>query len=126
MRALILPLFLAAAPALAQTPAPAAPSTPVTRGCLSLVQIQSTNVVDEQTIDFRLRDGSVWRNRLPRSCPGLGFDRAFSYSTSIPQLCNVDLIRVIVQNNPGIMGATCGLGKFERLSVRATKAKAKG
>jgi hypothetical protein len=120
MRALILPLLLVAAPALAQTTAPSSP-VPVTRGCLPLVQIQSTNVVDEQTIDFRLRDGSVWRNRLPRSCPGLGFDRAFSYSTSISQLCNVDLIRVIVQSNPGIMGATCGLGKFERVSVRPRK-----
>ena len=132
MRALMLPLFLAAAPALAQTPAPAAPipatpipatPIPVTRGCLSLVQIQSSNVVDGQTIDFRLRDGSVWRNRLPRSCPGLGFDRAFSYSTSIAQLCNVDLIRVIVQSNPGIMGATCGLGQFERLPPKPAKAK---
>lgn len=122
MRALILLLLLVAAPALAQTEPPAAP--PETRNCLQLMQIRSNTVVDGQAIDFRLRDGSVWRNRLPRACPTLGFNQAFSYSTSIPQLCNVDIIRVIVQGNPGIIGASCGLGKFERLPPRPTKAKA--
>ena len=117
MRALILPLLLAATPALGQTTAPE------TRNCLPLMQVRSTNVVDGQTIDFQLRDGSVWRNRLPRSCPTLGFNRAFSYSTTIPQLCNVDLIQVIVQGNPGIIGASCGLGKFERLPPKPPKAK---
>ena len=122
MRALILLLLLVAAPALAQIEPPAAP--PETRNCLQLMQIRSNTVVDGQAIDFRLRDGSVWRNRLPRACPTLGFNQAFSYSTSIPQLCNVDMIRVIVQGNPGIIGASCGLGKFERLPPKPTKAKA--
>ena len=125
MRALILPLSLSmlllAAPALSQTSEPAPPET---LNCLQLMQIRSNTVVDGQTIDFRLRDGSVWRNRLPRACPTLGFNQAFSYSTSIPQLCNVDIIRVIVQGNPGIIGASCGLGKFERLPPKPTKAKA--
>lgn len=122
MRAMLLPLILIAAPALAQTPA--APATPAPiRDCLSLAQIQSSNVVDDQTIDFRLRDGSTWRNRLPYSCPTLGFERAFSYSTSIPQLCHVDMIRVIVQSNPSMQGASCGLGKFERLPDTPKKPK---
>ena len=120
MRALILSFLLLSAPVLA-----ADPPAPETRKCLQLQTIQSSTVIDRQTIDFRLRDGSVWRNRLPRSCPGLGFDRAFSYSTSIPQLCNVDIIRVIVQSNPGIMGSSCGLGKFERLPPKS-KAGAAG
>jgi hypothetical protein len=123
MRALILPLLLVAAPALAQTEAPAAP--PETRQCLQLTQVRSNSVVDDQTIDFELRDGSVWRSRLPRSCPGLNFNRAFTYSTTIPQLCNVDIIRVIVQGNPGIIGASCGLGKFERLPPKPRKTRAK-
>jgi hypothetical protein len=122
MRALILPLLLVAAPAAAQSEAPAAP--PEVRSCLPLSQLRSNTVVDGQTIDFQLRDGSVWRNRLPRSCPTLAFNQAFSYSTTIPQLCNVDIIRVIVQGNPGIVGASCGLGKFERLPPKPRKAKA--
>ena len=65
MRALILLLLLVAAPALAQIEPPAAP--PETRNCLQLMQIRSNTVVDGQAIDFRLRDGSVWRNRLPRA-----------------------------------------------------------
>ena len=117
MRAFLLTVMLLAAPAVAQPAAPTAP-VPETRSCLPMPQIRSSDVVDGRTIDFRLRDGSVWRNRLPRSCPGLGFDRAFSYTTSIPQLCNVDIIRVIVLGNPGLIGSTCGLGQFERQPPR--------
>ena len=124
MRALMLSMLLLAAPALAQPAAPQPSSqTPVpeTRNCLALPQISSSNVVDGQTIDFRLRDGSVWRSRLPRSCPGLNFERAFSYTTSIAQLCNVDIIRVIVQGNPSLVGMSCGLGKFERQPAKLAK-----
>ena len=117
MRAFLLTVMLLAAPAIAQ-PAAAPTAAPETRSCLSMPQIRGSDVVDGRTIDFRLRDGSVWRNRLPRSCPGLGFDRAFSYTTSIPQLCNVDIIRVIVLGNPGLIGSTCGLGQFERQPPR--------
>ena len=119
MRAFLLTVMLLAAPAVAQPAAPTA--VPETRTCLPMSQIRSSDVVDGQTIDFRLRDGSVWRNRLPRSCPGLGFDRAFSYTTSIPQLCNVDIIRVIVLGNPGLTGSTCGLGQFERQPPKPVK-----
>ncbi len=123
MRALILPLLMLAAPAAAVQQAGPDSAGPAFRDCLSLAQVQSTNVVDDQTIDFRLRDGSTWRNRLPYSCPTLGFERAFSYSTSIPQLCHVDMIRVIVQSNPSMQGASCGLGKFERLPDTPKKPK---
>ena len=121
MRAFLLTVMLLAAPAMAE-PAGAPPTAvPEIRSCLQMPQIRDSNVVDRQTIDFRLRDGSVWRNRLPRSCPGLGFERAFSYTTSIPQLCNVDIIRVVMQGNPGLVGATCGLGRFERLPPKPAR-----
>lgn len=120
MRAFLLTVMLLAAPAIAQ-PAAAPAAAPETRSCLPMPQIRGSDVVDGQTIDFRLRDGSIWRNRLPRSCPGLGFDRAFSYTTSIPQLCNVDIIRVIVLGNPGLTGSTCGLGQFERQPPKPVK-----
>lgn len=125
----VLPMMLLlAGPALAQ-PAPQSPSPPAdaaapapqTRTCLPLAQIRDSNVVDGKTIDFHMRDGSVWRNRLPYSCPGLGIERAFSYSTSIPQLCHVDVITVVVQSGPRLPGATCGLGMFERLPPKPAK-----
>ena len=80
--------------------------------CVQLNQIREAKVVDDQTIDFVLRDGKVLRNTLPGRCPQLGFEKAFSYSTSINQLCSVDIITVIIQGGGPRTGAGCGLGKF--------------
>ncbi|WP_439533231.1 hypothetical protein [Polymorphobacter sp.] len=82
------------------------------RMCLQLQDIRNTRVVDDSTIDFITRNGDVYRNRLPNSCPQLGFQQAFSYSTSITQLCSVDIITVLIQGQPGMRGASCGLGPF--------------
>ncbi|WP_416906969.1 MAG: hypothetical protein ACMVO5_07860 [Polymorphobacter sp.] len=89
--------------------------------CLLLQNIRQTQVVDGQTIDFITRGGTVYRNRLPNQCPQLGFERAFSYSTSITQLCNVDIITVLIQASPMQRGASCGLGQFVPISKRAEK-----
>jgi hypothetical protein len=80
--------------------------------CLQMPNIRQTMVRDDQTIDFIMRDGRWFRNTLPMRCPQLGFERAFSYQTSITQLCNVDIITVIVQGAGTRRGASCGLGKF--------------
>jgi hypothetical protein len=119
MRLLLLPLILLAAPAAAAPPVPG-----TVKSCLSLAQIQSSNVVDGKTIDFKLRDGSVWRSALPAGeCPQLGFERAFSYSTSISQLCKQDIITVL-QSMGGLMrGASCGLGEFVAQPPPPPKAK---
>lgn len=85
------------------------------RTCLPVHVIRETRALDDQAIDFIARDGTVWRNELPRACPMLGFERAFSYSTSIPQLCNVDIITVVQQSYGVRRGASCGLGKFTNI-----------
>jgi hypothetical protein len=82
------------------------------QSCVQISRIQSTRVIDDQTIDFRMRGGPVMRNTLPNRCPGLGSERAFSYRTSIAQLCNVDIITVVVQGGGPQIGASCGLGMF--------------
>lgn len=83
------------------------------RTCVQLNQIRSTRVQDDRTIDFEMRNGPVLRNMLPNSCPGLGFERAFGYKTSINRLCNVDIITVIHQGGGSVRGASCGLGMFQ-------------
>ncbi|MBU6164698.1 MAG: hypothetical protein KGQ52_01050 [Alphaproteobacteria bacterium] len=111
---LLLPLLLIAAP-VAAAPA-SAPQPGTVRACVPLALIRGTTVVDGQTIDFTLRDGSRWRNRLPGgNCVQLGFERAFAWETSMSQLCRQDLITVL-QNMGGLMpGARCGLGDFVAL-----------
>lgn len=82
--------------------------------CLPLQTIRESQVRDDWTIDFRTSGGQWYRNALPNRCFSLGFERAFSYSTSLTQLCNVDIITVLVNNGgPGpINRGACGLGEF--------------
>lgn len=85
--------------------------------CIHAIRIRRTEVIDGQTILFHLGRDHIYMNRLPRWCPGLARERAFSYTIRGSQLCNVDIIRVLEKP---IMrtGATCGLGRFERLALR--------
>jgi hypothetical protein len=80
--------------------------------CIQTREIRSTLVRDEQTIDFRMSHGEVFRNTLPNRCPGLGFSRAFGYSPTASQLCSVDVITVLNQGAGSPRGASCGLGAF--------------
>ncbi|WP_419815733.1 hypothetical protein [Glacieibacterium sp.] len=99
----------------AVVPAPSS-SIPVaqSRGqnCIDLSRIREAKVVDDRTIDFVLNGGQVLRNTLPNACPSLGVEKAFTYATSISQLCAVDTITVINQGGGIRTGASCGLGKF--------------
>ncbi|MFC4292635.1 hypothetical protein ACFOWX_09450 [Sphingorhabdus arenilitoris] len=93
------------------------------QNCLNIRQIRSTDVVDKNTIDFKMTNGKIYRNILPNSCSSLRFEEAFSYRVSTGQLCNIDIIRVL-QNFGGRIeqGEACGLGKFQQIE----KARADG
>lgn len=81
--------------------------------CIPLQSIRESQVRDDWTIDFRTNGGRWYRNTLPNRCNSLGFERAFSYSTSLTQLCNVDIITVISNGGGGpINRGSCGLGQF--------------
>jgi len=84
-------------------PATAAPT------CLYTYQIDRTKVVDAKTIDFRMRDGSVYRNNLQNSCTSLPF-YGFVYVVHVDQICdNLQSIRVLTSHE------VCLLGKFTRM-----------
>ncbi len=99
-------------PALAAAPPPEAKVVGDAISCVNIRGIRQTQVRDDQTIDFMMNGGKVYRNTLPNRCPQLGFERAFGYETSQSQLCNVDIITVLVQAGGIRRGASCGLGKF--------------
>ena len=83
--------------------------------CVSIHNIRETRVRDDRTIDFYMNGGKVYRNKLPNSCPELGFEEKFAYETSIDQLCNVDIIHVL-HDSPPMRGASCGLGDFQPIT----------
>ena len=122
------PLALLALPLLASACAPAersaraaaeiasAPAVTVTgpaESCIDRNQLRQTKVRSASVIDFEMQGGKVWRNTLPQRCPGLEFERAFAYETSIGQLCTPQIIYAL-QTFGGVpqRGAGCALGKF--------------
>jgi hypothetical protein len=82
--------------------------------CIDIRSIDSTKILANDIIDFKMRGGKVYRNKLSSSCPGLAFEDRFSYRTSLSRLCNVDIIRVLHSYGGQLEeGAGCGLGKFQ-------------
>lgn len=84
--------------------------------CVQSSSISQTQVHGDRTIDFVMNNRKVYRNTLPNSCPGLGFNETILYKTQTNQLCSVDIITVLQQ--PGLMrGASCGLGEFQPVEL---------
>ncbi|MFM7350009.1 MAG: hypothetical protein ACKO01_11060 [Erythrobacter sp.] len=104
--------------------APAATVLGPGKSCINRSQVRNTVVRSDQVIDFEMQGGAVYRNTLQTTCPGLGFERAITYETSIDQLCRPQIIYVL-QNFGGNLqrGAGCSLGDF--VPVRYEKAAAR-
>ncbi len=83
--------------------------------CVQLNQVRETHVRSDQVIDFEMTGKRMYRNTLPNSCPSLGFEERFAYSATNGQLCSVDTITVL--QSSGMRGATCGLGKFQPVTL---------
>jgi hypothetical protein len=86
--------------------------------CLIITQIDETDAVDDQNVIFRMRNNKVYRNHLPRKCPGLERENRFAYESHNSRLCSIDTITVLEQRfGPGLQGGfTCRLGEFIPLS----------
>jgi hypothetical protein len=84
------------------------------KDCVTVTDIRRTVALDDHTILFYLRGGNrIYRNYLPRECPGLVRENRISYKTSTSRLCDIDLITVLEQFGAGLRpGFTCQLGEF--------------
>ena len=82
------------------------------RTCVPLAQIRNSRVRSDRVIDFSGPGRQTYRVVLDQSCPQLGFEQRFTYSTSLSQLCAQDIITVL--QGPGVTrGASCGLAPFQ-------------
>ncbi len=81
--------------------------------CVQLARVERTQVVDDENIFFYMNDGTVYRNQLPRPCPGLSREERFMYKVPTGRLCDLDTITVLTDFGGGFrQGAGCGLGRF--------------
>ena len=86
--------------------------------CIPIRQFNQTRVRDRRTVDFMKTSRTGWRNVLPQDCGGLMSDRAFTFSTALSQLCDVDIIRPLVSYGGEIQPqGACGLGKFVPIEI---------
>lgn len=86
---------------------PGPEATPQKR-CLQITRIFRSEIVDDRTILFHMRDGAIWKNELPNKCYGLRMQGGFGYTTPLDRLCDLDIIQVL-----GGAFSVCGLGHFE-------------
>lgn len=81
--------------------------------CIPRSQVRQSVVRSDEVIDFEMRSGKIYRVTMPSRCPGLGFERAFTYQTSIDQLCGADIIYVLTNVGGAVQrGAGCALAPF--------------
>lgn len=85
-----------------------------TKNCVRTTRIRNTDIIDDNHIVFQMRNGDAYLNRLSDGCHQLEFEGTFSYKTSIAQLCQHEIIRVVDDSNQMERGA-CGLGEFEEI-----------
>ena len=97
-------------------PALAGPAVKVVgeaESCINRTAVRNTLVRSDQVIDFEMRGGKVYRNVLSSPCPRLGFERSFTYNTSINQLCRPEIIYTLHTFGGRLdRGAGCSLGDF--------------
>ena len=93
--------------------APMARVTGPAQSCVQINQYTETRIRDDWTIDFVRMGKQAWRNTLPHRCPGLKSADAFTYETSLTQLCSTDVIHVLDRVGGELnKGVGCGLGQF--------------
>jgi hypothetical protein len=88
------------------------------RDCISVSNIDQTEAIDDQNLIFRMRrNDQVFRNHLPRRCPGLERENRIGYQARGGRLCSIDTITVLELFGGGLRdGFTCRLGEFVPLS----------
>lgn len=85
--------------------------------CVRVQSIDRIDIVDSDTLVFRMRGDEVYRNELPYNCPGLQRDDTLMYRTTIGQVCDLDIVTVLEDWGFGFApGASCGLGVFHPIT----------
>src|SRR5688572_31858534 len=80
-----------------------APFERTPQDCVIVSTIRSTDAIDDQNIIFRMRGNRVYRNHLPRTCPGLERENRIAYELrGSSRLCSIDTITVLEDFGAGV------------------------
>ena len=90
--------------------------------CLYLMSIDRLEIIDNQNIAFRMKNGKYYLNHLPHACPRLEPDVVIMYKTPLSSLCSLDIIDVLDHIGGGFQYyGSCGLGKFTPVSKESVQ-----
>ncbi|HWM30046.1 MAG TPA: hypothetical protein VNQ14_16405 [Woeseiaceae bacterium] len=85
--------------------------------CVRVDDVDDIDIVDAETLIFRMRGGEVYRNDLPHECPGMRSSDTLMYRSSVGKLCSVDIVTVLEDWGFGFApGVSCGLGMFHPIT----------
>lgn len=79
--------------------------------CIPHTQIRSSYYVGGQTILYRMRNGTVYRNDPPGGCPGLNSNLALETRNPTGLLCSGEIAQVR-DYTQGYSPGSCALGEF--------------
>lgn len=86
--------------------------------CLNVTLLNEITGVDERTLLIRSGANNWYVSDLGSRCRGVvSRGNRIEYTTSLPQLCRNDILR-IVDNANGFLTGSCGMGSFERLEKK--------
>lgn len=86
---------------------PPAPVTKPRQICIRTSNIQSMQYPDDRTILFKMTGGpvKVWRNELPRECPGMKFEQGIAWNIWGGEVCsNMQVFYVLRRGTPCMLG----------------------
>lgn len=90
-----------------------------TERCLPTYRYDSVEVLDEQHLLFKSRQGDTyWLNRLRQRCPGMRPNDTLSFELRDNRVCSLDMVSVVDRTffMWQTIGPTCGLGEFHELT----------
>jgi hypothetical protein len=99
----------------AAAPGPATTAS-IRNSCINPTEITRQEIVSDQEIRFELRNGEMWVNRLPRTCPGLKSQGGFVWDVRGTLVCS-NQQRITVKDE----GTPCLLGEFAKLPTEAPR-----
>jgi hypothetical protein len=84
----------------------------VAQRCVYVDRIDQTQIVDERSILFFMRDHTVLQNMLPNSCAGLRPRDRIKYDATLGKLCANEFVTQLVDIGSYAPGTLCRIGMF--------------
>ena len=90
--------------------------------CLRQSDIGRTEAIDEKTLEYTMRDGTIYRNKLLNNCGAIRNADQFSYELSFSgRLCRADRVSALDTFGSFETFGNCGLGDFQQIEKSAAE-----